>query len=78
MKVRRDIVNLKKLAPQDDSFVKAPPGELLSFMWELTAEIWFLKGADYVERRLQRNVTNLIKQKQHKRDADYLMRSTNS
>ena len=62
MKLRKTITNLKKLAKRDDSFVNASPRELISFMWELTAEIWSLRGADYVKRRLQRNVTNLIKQ----------------
>ena len=62
MKLRKTITNLKKLTKRDDSFVDASPRELISFMWELTAEIWSLRGADYVKRRLQRNVTNLIKQ----------------
>jgi len=62
MKLKKTITKLKKLAKRDDSFVNASPGELVSFMWELTAEIWSLRGADYVKRRLQRNVTNLIKQ----------------
>ena len=62
MKLRKKITNLKKLTKKDDSLVKASPEELISFMWELTAEIWSLRGVDYVERRLQRNVTNLIKQ----------------
>ena len=62
MELRKRIVNIKNLTKKDDSFVKAPPKELISFMWELTAEIWSLRGTDYVEQRLQRNVTNLIKQ----------------
>lgn len=62
MKLKRNIVNLKKLTKRDDSFANASPGELISFMWELTEEIWSLRGADYVKRRLQRNVTNLIRQ----------------
>ena len=62
MKLRKGVTKLKKLTKKEDSFVNAPPRELISFMWELTAEIWSLRGADYVERRLQRNVTNLTKQ----------------
>ena len=61
MKVNRKITHLKKLTQKDDSFVNASPAERVSFMWELTAEIWSLRGSDYVERRLQRNVTNLFK-----------------
>jgi len=62
MKLQRAITNLKKLTKRDDSFANASPEELISFMWELTAEIWSLRGADYAKRRLQRNATNLIKQ----------------
>ena len=63
MKVNREITHLKKLTQEDDSFVKASPKERVSFMWELTAEIWSLRDSDYVERRLQRNVAKLIKQR---------------
>ena len=62
MKLRKEITNLKKLTQRDDSFVNASSKELVSFMWELTAEIWSLHGDNYVKQRLQRNVTNLIKQ----------------
>jgi hypothetical protein len=62
MKLEKSAVKLTKLTKSDDSFVNASPSELVSFMWELTAEVWSLRGADYVERRLQRNVTKLIKQ----------------
>ena len=62
MKLRKTITKLKKLNKEEDSFVNASPAELISFMWELTAEIWSLRGADYVEQRLQRDVTNLVKQ----------------
>jgi len=61
MKLKRKIVNLKKISKKNDSFAKATPKELIAFMWELTAEIWSLQGAFNVERRLQRDVTNLIK-----------------
>ena len=62
MKLRKTITKLKKLTKEEDSFVNASQAELISFMWELTAEIWSLRGADYVEQRLQRDVTNLVKQ----------------
>ena len=62
MKVNKNHVSLKRLSKREDSFAKASPQELLSFIWELTAELWSLKGPAYVERRLQRNVANLIKQ----------------
>jgi len=50
------------MTKQDDCYVDASPQERISFIWQLTAELWSLKGSQYVEQRLQRNVTNLIKQ----------------
>ncbi len=52
------------MTKQDDCYVDASPQERVSFIWELTAELWSLKSPQYVERRLQRNVTNLIKNKE--------------
>jgi len=49
------------MSKKDDSFVKNSPAERISFMWELTAELWSLSGSD-VKQRLQRNITKLIKQ----------------
>jgi hypothetical protein len=46
---------------QDDCYVNMPPRERISFIWELTAELWSLKDRHSAERRLQRNATNLIK-----------------
>ena len=61
MKLMRNRASLKKMSEQDDCYVDASPQERISFMWELTAELWSLRGSEYVERRLQRDVTNLIK-----------------
>ena len=61
MKVIRNRTLLKKMSKEDDCYVDASPQERISFMWELTAELWSLRGSEYVERRLQRDVTNLIK-----------------
>ena len=78
MKVIRNHTTLKKMTKQDDCYVDASPRERVSFIWELTAELWSLKGPQYVEQRLQRNVTNLIKNKestgreQDQLDAKYL------
>jgi len=62
MKVNRKVTSLKRLGLEDDSFVDASPEERISFMWELTKEIWSLRGDANVKRRLQRNIANLIKQ----------------
>lgn len=62
MKVNRGKVYIGKISENDEDFVGASPAERVSFMWELTAELWSLRKLPYVERRLQRNITNLIKQ----------------
>jgi len=64
MKVMRNHTTLKKMTKQDDCYVDASPQKRVSFIWELTAELWSLKDKQYVEQRLQRNVTNLIKNKE--------------
>ncbi len=61
MKVIKTHTSLKKITKNDDSFVDALPYQRLAFIWELTAELWSLKGSEYVKQRLQRDVTNLIK-----------------
>ena len=61
MKVIRKYTALKKMIEQDDCYVDMPPRERIAFIWELTAELWSLKDRHSAERRLQRNVTNLIK-----------------
>ena len=62
MKVDRNKTYLGKASKNDEGFVDMSPAERVSFMWELTAELWSLKKSPYVERRLQRNITNLVKQ----------------
>jgi hypothetical protein len=62
MKVNRNKTYLGKVSKNDEGFVGMSPTERISFMWELTAELWSLRKSPYVERRLQRNITNLIKQ----------------
>jgi hypothetical protein len=62
MKLDRTKDILKKQTKQDDSFVNASLQERISFVWELTSELWSFKGSGDAERRLQRHVTNLIRQ----------------
>lgn len=64
MKVMRNHTTLKKMTKQDDCYVDASPRERVSFIWQLTAELWSLKDKQNVEQRLQRNVTNLIRNKE--------------
>lgn len=46
----------------DNAFVSGRPEVLLGFIWELTKEVYSLRGNFDAEQRLQRNVTNLIRQ----------------
>ena len=61
-KVIRNQATLKKITKEDDNFVRVPAAERIAFMWELTAELWSLKGSEYVKRRLPRHVANLTRQ----------------
>lgn len=58
--VDRGVASLKQADQPDSDLVDAPPEVLLGFMWELTAEVYSLRGDFDAEQRLQRNVTNLI------------------
>jgi len=62
MELVRNYAVLKKLTDEDDSFVNLSPQQRVSFIWELTAELWSLKDKNCAEQRLQRDVTNLIKE----------------
>ena len=62
MKMERNKTKLVKMSKIDDPFVDESPDKCISFIWELTAELWSLRGSPDVERRLQRNVANFIKQ----------------
>jgi len=62
MRVNRTLAKLNKLKVEDDDFVDLPPDKLVDFIWELTCELWSLRPDSDVERRLQRNITNLYRQ----------------
>ncbi len=49
-------------SPPDNDLVDAPPEVLVGFMWELTKEVYSLRGDFDAEQRLQRNITNLVRQ----------------
>jgi hypothetical protein len=61
MNVAKDQTKLLRMSKQDDPFVAEPPQKCVGFMWELTAELWSLKGSRNAQRRLRRNVTALVK-----------------
>lgn len=46
---------------QDDGYVEADKADLISMVWDITKDAWvFVRGAN-AERRLQRDVGNLIR-----------------
>lgn len=46
----------------DDGYVNAAPEDRFSMVWDITCDMWAFGGKIDVEQRLQRNVTNIIKQ----------------
>ena len=62
-KVDRKVGVLKNSdAAPDNDFVDATPSDMISFIWELTKEVYSLRSNFDAEQRLQRNITNLIRQ----------------
>ena len=61
MKLNRSAAELKRISKKDDSFADCTPSERVGIIWDITAELWSLNGEQDVKRRLQRNVTNIIK-----------------
>jgi hypothetical protein len=61
MKVQRDKTRLRRLSDEDDEFVDASPAERIGMIWELTAEVWSLRGQDCAQQRLQRHVASLVR-----------------
>jgi hypothetical protein len=61
--LRKDVVRVRKLTDEDDDYVDASPAERLNMVWELTAELWSLRGRDCAQQRLQRHVASLVEQR---------------
>ncbi len=60
--LNRKISSLTKGFPVDNGYVAASAQERIAITWELTKEMWSLQVGNDAERRLQRNVTNLVRQ----------------
>lgn len=62
MRLNRGIVKKIKIDENaDDGYVRADKDELMAMMWEITRDSWsFVRGQD-AERRLQRDVTAIIR-----------------
>jgi predicted GIY-YIG superfamily endonuclease len=62
MKMDRTKVRLfKHDIPKNDEYVNLPSNERISFVWDLTEEVFALSGEYDVKSRLQRNVINIIR-----------------
>ena len=64
MKLKKDIIEINYFGDKDDDgFVMGKPAELFEIVWDLTCDVWTFGGLGSVERRLQRDVTNLVGRK---------------
>ena len=61
MGMKRKVVKLIRTTRREDAFVNASPAQRISLIWDLTAEVWGMNGSKDAERRLQRNITRLIR-----------------
>ena len=61
LRLQKDVVRVRKLTDEEDDYVDAPPAERLNMVWELTAELWSLRGQDCAQQRLQRHVASLVR-----------------
>jgi len=64
IRLQKNRAKLRKLSDEDNDFVDASPAERLGMIWELTAQLWSLRGQDCAQQRLQRHVARLIDPKQ--------------
>jgi hypothetical protein len=64
VRLKRDSIRVFRLGDNnDDGFVRGEPSELFEMVWEITCDVWAFGGKQSVERRLQRNVTNLVRRR---------------
>ncbi len=62
MKISRNKTRLMRMRDDDGNpFVPGTPQERIGLIWELTVELWSLKGENIAERRLQRHITNIVR-----------------
>lgn len=62
MKLERKIITKSvNTVEADDGFVDADRASLFAMVWEITRDLWAFSGGEDAERRLQRNVVNIIR-----------------
>lgn len=60
-KLKRTIVTKKSLIDLESEYIEGAPEERISMVWEITRDTWAFVDSTHVERRLQRNVTTIIR-----------------
>ena len=60
--MEKDVISIRRMADlAHDGFVPGTPAERISLVWPLTCEVLSLSKQYDVERRLQRDVTRIIR-----------------
>ena len=62
MKVDRKKVRVSQMTKHTDEVAQLKKADALSFIWDLTEEIYSLSGRFDVKSRLQRNVVSVTRQ----------------
>lgn len=61
--MNRHIITKKYYKDYDDGYVEGSQAERISMVWEITRDVWSFTGKGDAERRLQRDVANIIRPK---------------
>jgi len=61
LKVNRKIVSISNETTDQSEFVEADSATLFEMVWEITRDLWTFAGGNDAERRLQRDVVNIIR-----------------
>lgn len=61
IKLNRNVVKISRKNDNDDGYIDADPAMLFSMVWDITCDLWAFSGRNDAERRLQRNVVNIIR-----------------
>lgn len=64
-KVDRTFAVLKRVNDEaDDGYVDGDPATRIALVWKITCDTWAFVRQDNAQRRLQRDVTKLVKNKE--------------
>lgn len=60
-KLKRTIITKKSLKDVESEYIEGTPEERISMVWEISCDTWAFINNTNAERRLQRNVTTIIR-----------------